>query len=507
MAGLVQFDAPPELLRRWAELKARKSELDRAAQARYLHDPAGWARDRLGVHLWSKQEEIAASVVANRRTAVRSAHGVGKSFTAAVLALWWIDVHPPGTAMVVSTAPSHEQVHAVLWEEIRRLHARGDLPGEVQRSDRWLDEQGRLVGLGRRPPDHAESAFQGIHRQFVLCLLDEAGGIPAWLWTAGEAITTGEDCRMVAIGNPDDNSSEFARVCLRDPGWHTIRISAFDSPNLSGEPVPDAIAKVLISQAWVEDKRQRWGETNPLFLAKVLGEFADSEDGLVPLSWVTAAQGRWRVWDEAGRPPQPGRLVLGVDVARYGEDKTCIAHRYGDVVAQLDRHAKLDTTQTTSLVAAALHRQPKAVAVVDVIGVGAGVVDQCRALGLPVRAFNASATTRMRDSTGSWKFRNMRSWAWWNVRELLDPALNSTLALPTDDELAAELTVPTWAPAAGSVLNVEAKDSVRKRLGRSTDSADAVCMALAQEKTWQTDEEGRALRPKVRRYADSVSWG
>ena len=116
----------------------------------------------------------------------------------------------------------------MLWEEIRRLHKRGALPGEVQRSDRWLDEQGRLVGLGRRPPDHAESAFQGIHRQFVLVILDEAGGIPAWLWTAAEAITTGEDCRMVAIGNPDDNSSEFARVCLRDQGWHTIRISAFD---------------------------------------------------------------------------------------------------------------------------------------------------------------------------------------------------------------------------------------------------------------------------------------
>src|SRR5438067_8935352 len=117
--GQVRFDAPVELLERWAALKARKSELDRAAQARYLHDPVAWAWDRLGVMLWSKQDEIARSVVRNRRTAVRSAHGVGKSFTAAVLALWWIDVHPPGTAMVVSTAPSHEQLHAVLWEEIR----------------------------------------------------------------------------------------------------------------------------------------------------------------------------------------------------------------------------------------------------------------------------------------------------------------------------------------------------------------------------------------------------
>ncbi len=502
----VRIDAPLDLLQRLKALKARKAELDRAAQARYLNDPVGWAWERLGIMLWSKQHEICASVVKNPRTAVQSSHGVGKSFTAAVLALWWIDVHPPGTAMVVSTAPSHEQVHAVLWEEIRRLHTRGNLPGTVQRSDRWLDEQGQLVGIGRRPPDHAESAFQGIHRQFVLALLDEAGGIPAWLWTATEAITTGEDCRILAIGNPDDNSSEFARVCLRDPGWHTIKISAYDSPNLTGEKVADAARETLVSRSWVEDKLTRWGETNPLYLAKVLGEFADSEDGIVPLSWVTAAQHRWHTWNDAKQPAQPGRFIVGVDVARYGTDKTCLAHRHGDVIMQLDRHSKMDTTQTTSLVTAAMHGKPGALAIVDVIGVGAGVVDQLRANRLPVTAFNASAATKRRDSTGAWKFPNVRSASWWNVRELLDPHQGSTLALPPDDELAAELTVPRWAPAAGSLIRVEDKDTVRKRLGRSTDSADAVCMALWQDPTPVLNEQGQAPRRRAKRYADAPTW-
>ena len=222
---------------------------------------------------------------------------------------------------------------------------------------------------------------------------------------------------------------------------------------------------------------------------------------------AAAANRRWQDWHDAGCPPQPGRLILGVDVARFGEDKTCIAHRYGDVIEQIDRYAKLDTTQTTSLVQAAMYMKPHAVAVVDVIGVGAGVVDQLRASRHAVRAFNASSATRQRDITGSWRFPNVRSAAWWSMRELLDPAHGASIALPPDDELTAELTAPKWDVRAGGVLVVESKDELRKRLGRSTDSADSVIQAFWQERTWQTDEQGRAKRPKVRRYADAVSWG
>src|SRR5688572_28358071 len=83
----------------------------------YLTDPVGWVQDRLGEFLWSKQREIATSVVEHRRTAVRSAHDIGKSFIASRLASWWVDIHPPGSAIVISTAPTYQQVHAILWEE------------------------------------------------------------------------------------------------------------------------------------------------------------------------------------------------------------------------------------------------------------------------------------------------------------------------------------------------------------------------------------------------------
>lgn len=483
--------------------------LERRSQtARWRDDPVTWVQERLGEHVWSKQAEIMRSVAEHKLTAVQSCHGVGKTHLASRLVLWMLDTHPVDDTMVVTTAPTSHQVRAVLWRYIRQGHESVNMPGMITQSQvpEWKID-GHLVGYGRRPADHQQSAFQGQHAEHMLIILDEAGGIPKWLWDAADSLMTGQDQHLLAIGNPDDNSSHFHTVCVKEPGWTKHHVSAFDAPSFTGEQVPDTVASKLVQRDWVEDKQLRWGENNPLYQAKVLGQWVDSEDALIPLSWVTAAQSRWHAWDDAGRPPQPGRLILGVDVARYGEDSTVIAHRYGDVIAELDRRDKLDTTETTTLVRAAMRRYPAAVAIVDVIGVGAGVVDQLRAARCPVVAFNAAKSTKRRDASGAWRFTNVRSASWWNLRELLDPANGATLALPPDDELTAELTIPKWDIRAGGILVVEAKESIRKRLGRSTDSADSVAMAMWQERTATIDEQGREQRPTVRRYADAVNWG
>lgn len=481
------------------QILAMRQRLDMKRAERYFNDPVAWARDRLGAHLWSKQRDAAMGLVSNKRVAIRSAHATGKSFLASVLACWWVDTRPPGEAMVVTTAPSYEQVHSILWEEIRRLHSVGGLAGEVHRSDRWIDEQGRLVGFGRRPPDYSQHAFQGIHRKYVLVLLDEACGIPAWIWTAAEAITTSDTCRILAIGNPDDNSSTFASVCMTDPNWYSIKISGYDSPNVTGETVPTVIKDNLITDNWIMERRIAWGEQNPLFQAKVLGEFADSEDGLIPLSWCKQAINRHKLWIDHGRPLIKAKRYIGVDPARFGLDKTAIVVREGDIVRDVYQYAKLDTTQTTSLVKAQLD-YPKSTAIVDTIGIGAGVYDQLKNMGKSVVSFVASEGTKYRDISGSWKFPNCRSAAWWNVRELLDPALDATLAIPDHDDLVADLTSPTWMPSAGSNLIVEPKEQIRHRLGRSTDTGDALCMSL-----WigTTGNKASAIKPQAYSYGES----
>src|SRR5262249_50646982 len=157
----------------------------------------------------------------------------------------------------------------------------------VLQSDEWKLDDGTLVGWGRKPADTDQHGFQGIHRRYVLVLLDEACGIPEQLWTAVEAITTGADCRILAIGNPDDPNTEFGKVCNPGSGWNTIRISGFDTPNFTDEPFPDALRPLMLSPEWVEDKRLRWGETSPRYIAKVLGEFPEiGDDTLISPRWI-----------------------------------------------------------------------------------------------------------------------------------------------------------------------------------------------------------------------------
>jgi hypothetical protein len=458
------------------------TDLDRAAWAAclrrwippppspYVTDPVGWVKTRLGEHLWSKQQEIADSVVKSRRTAVKSCHDAGKSFIASRIAAWWVDTHPPGEAFIVSTAPTYKQVNGILWEEIRRAakkaNAAGNpLPGRVLQSDEWKLDDGTLVGWGRKPADTDEHGFQGIHRRYVLVILDEACGIPTQLWTAVEAITTNADCRILAIGNPDDPSTEFANVCKPGSGWAIIQISAFDTPNFTDEPVPDGLRPLLLDPEWVEDKKHRWGEESPRYVSKVLGDFPDiGEDVLIPPSLILAAQ---------QRDLQPGpQCILGVDVARYGSDRTVIYLRRGPVVRLHGEWSKQSTTQTTGRVIAA-KRETKADEIrVDGVGVGGGVVDQLLDDGHDVLDMQAGAA-----ALDSEHFANARAEWYWGLRERFE---QGDIDLDSDDdELAAQLGAVKYKFTARGQVLIESKDDMRKRGLPSPDRADAVMLTAA----------------------------
>lgn len=443
------------------------------ADAHYLHDPAAWANDKLDTFLWSKQLDIAHSVTTHRRTAVKSCHGAGKSFTAGMLAAWWIDTHPPGEAIVVSTAPTYKQVHAVLWEEIRKQHHKGDLPGTVLQTDEWKIGD-VLVGMGRKPADHDAHGFQGIHRRYVLVILDEACGIPAPLWDAVEAITTNDDARILAIGNPDDPQTQFGNVCKPGSGWNVMQISSFDTPNLSGEHVPDYLRPLLPSAEWVEDARVRWGEDSPVYLSKVLGEFPEaSENTLIPARYITEAQNR--TLDATGHP-----AMLGVDVARYGTDRSVVATRQGGRVRVTRSWAKAATTQTTGQVID-LARQANAAEIrVDGVGVGGGVVDQLAEQGWPV--FDMQAGQAASDPT---KFINARAEWYWGLRQMFE---QGDIDLdPDDNETAAQLSAIRYRFTSRGQIQIESKDEMKARGVPSPDRADAVMLVCADAAT-ATDE-------------------
>lgn len=518
----------------------------------YRADGAQWLRDKLGEFPWSMQQEIMASVVKYRRTAVRSCHGVGKSWFGGRVMTWWIDTATiPTDRFVISTAPSAAQVSAVLWRELARAHRKGRLPGRINSAGypQWKLHDGPdgLVGYGRRPADYSDSAFQGIHApEGVLIVVDEANGVPAHLFQQIDSIMSDVSSRLLLIGNPTDPNSYFARACSPSSEYNVIHIDALRSPNFneeecrpfpfvralmeaegipySTEVVPPEVGKALVSPDWVESRIRDWAgvplslleqpwhkvrsevqkscASSGVFMARVRAVFP-SEDGdsVIPLGWIEQAMIRWEAWrdgvplfDAEGRPrldvehgqwpmaprmEQPGRRVIGVDVAREGNDRTVLAIRQGKVVEQLIVHVKQDTMQTADEVAAWL-AWPRAQAVVDTIGVGGGVADRLRQLRVGnVVDFVASENHHRKDATGHWGFRNNRGAAWWNLRELLDPSRGHNIMLPRDDELMIELGTAKYKPLEGQPIYViETKDEIKKRLGRSPDKADAVIQAF-----------------------------
>lgn len=457
-------------------LKAGLDKRDLAQRAaRYQGDPVGWVQERLRQTVWSKQREILAAVRDHRRVAVRSGHGVGKSWTAALVVCWWLDTHPPGTAFVVSTAPTFSQVRAILWRYIRKHHRSGELAGRVNQTEWLIDDE--LVGYGRKPADHDESGFQGIHARYVLVVLDEACGIPEQLWIAADALATGPDCRILAIGNPDNPASHFRKVCTPGSSWHQISISAFDSPNLTGEEVPEEMAVSLVGAEWVAEKAAEWGEDNPVYKSKVLGEFtADSPNQVVRASDIAKCRTPMATMPKL-ETMEP--VELGVDVGGGG-DETVIRERRGrragrEWRAHTDRPEKI-----APLILQAIRETGATAVKIDSIGVGFGVIGELR--NAANRGEHKAAIMGVNVATAasdSAKFVNLRAEMWWEIGRGLSADEGWDLAgMDNADTTIAQLLEPRWDVDPKGRIRVEPKDEIIKRLGRSPDNADALLLAF-----------------------------
>lgn len=488
----VEFDAPAQKVTRLLELRRQVAEAkQRKIRSRYYDDPAGFACDCIrwddGEGLTDYQTDILSAVPREKRVALRGPHGLGKTTIAAFLVLWFaITRDMAGTDWkVATTAGAWRQLERFLWPEVRKWarRLRWDVLGRDPLSERTemltlnikLDN-GQAFAVASDEP----ALIEGVHANAVLYIFDESKSIIPDTFDAAEGAFSGAgegrpmEAFAVAMSTPGEPSGRFFDIHSRKPGYEDWWVRHVT--------VDEAIAAGRISQDWVDQRARQWGRDSAVFANRVLGEFHSSDaDGVVPLEWVEAANARWRLWDEAGRPPG-GVCTVGVDVAREGSDKTVLALFDTPVVTELRRFAKQPTTATTGVVVGVLGASERT-AIVDVIGVGGGVVDQLREQGLRVVAFNASEGTDATDRSGELGFINTRSAAWWRVRELLDPAYGATLALPPDDELTGDLTAPRWKVTSTGKIQIESKDDIRKRLGRSTDAGDAVVQALWEAPT------------------------
>lgn len=433
--------------------------------APYMDNPQGWIEDVLGEHVWSKQAEICQSVVDNKYTAVKACHGPGKSFIAARIFCWWMNVHVLGDAFGVSSAPSWPQVQAILWREIRRAWLKGKLPGRITQECQWHMGDGRsseeLIAMGRKPADYNEHAFQGLHARFILVVLDEACGIPVSLWTAVKTLLTNDNARLLAIGNPDDPGAEFKKFC-DSPDVNTISISAYETPNFTGEWVPDEVAENLVTPGWVDEREREWGTESPLFVSKVLAEFPDvSDQYLFPPSIIQTGILTDLPGIDSGR--------YGADISRFGTDKSVVYRNRGGQIRFEDSWGMLDTMKTTGNLVKIMQRHHRVSPVpmnIDTIGIGAGVYDRMREQGYDVSPFTGSERAYRPD-----KFQNRRAEEYWRLRTEME---RGDIDIdPYDLRLQTQLqSIKYWFNSSGK-LQIESKEDMRDRGVPSPDHADA----------------------------------
>jgi hypothetical protein len=184
------------------------------------------------------------------------------------------------------------------------------------------------------------------------------------------------------------------------------------------------------------------------------------------------------------KPHRPGEplAALGLDVSRGGEDECIAALRFHRTI-ELVRIPREDTVNGGKLASKVLrilaeHPSSEASVYVDATGVGSSVVDCLAPYLSPGRLepFHGASASKERDIAGNLGFVNRRSAALWTLRERLDPTNPSRLFLPPDQKLAADLTAPTWEATARGV-QVQPKQQVHAKLGRSPDAGDATMLA------------------------------
>jgi hypothetical protein len=310
--------------------------------------PVAFARVFIGAHLWSTQNGIAQSVVVNDRTTARACTSAGKTFLAALLALWWVERYTDGIVIVTSSGwPQVEmQFMGGLRKHVAAARRRGFHYPEVMKDRLVLAPERYILGLS--PKD--ESAFGGYHEGHVLVIADEASGLGSHIYAGLEGMMSGGHARLLELGNPFTPEGEFYRHHTdKRSGYHAMRISALDTPNfafLGPGTEADRTARLLDATdeeceaavthpnltrpRWARDFIKALGVNHARVQSRVFGNFpTDSEHSVIKLAHAEAARDR-PVVDKGGP------IDIGIDPAGPGKDECAACAVAGEAVLRED---------------------------------------------------------------------------------------------------------------------------------------------------------------------------
>jgi len=407
------------------------------------------------------QIEALNAFASHDRVSIRAGHGVGKTTLIAWIVLWiastWRRFKIP------ITANSQDQLRDVVWPEIRKWAQK--LPEDLRNgieigADRIIRKTAdQSSAVARTASKDNPEALQGFHDEGLVFIIEEASGIPDIVFEVGLGSLSTAGAKMLMLGNPTRLSGFFydSHNRLRDR-WQTLRVSSEDVPRARGH---------------IEDIIARYGKDSNAYRVRVLGEFPRAEDDtVISLEMCERAIAR----RGAVARIETIAPVWGLDVARFGDDRTALAKRQANELIQpvVSWHG-MDTMQTAGRVFAewrdTVPEMRPASILVDVIGIGAGVVDRLRELGVPVRGINVGEAASANE-----RYMRLRDELWFRGREWLTAG---TAIIPKDDALIAELVEAHYEILSTGKIVVESKADMKERGVRSPDLADAFLLTFA----------------------------
>jgi phage terminase large subunit len=452
--------------------------------------PCLFAKEVLGAEPTEQQWQASRAIVKERRVSIRSGHGTGKSTFEAWCVLWFLSCYFP--AKVPATAPTSHQLEDVLWAELAKWHRvmRERYPALGGQFDwsagafRMKSAPNESFAVARTSRPEKPEALQGFHEENILFLIDEASGVPDNVFEVAEGALSTDGAFVVMAANPTRQSGYFfdSHHKMR-ASWAALHWSGVDSPR--------------VSRDYIENMRKKYGERSPVYKVRVLGEFVGAADGVISLEMCEAAKVR------EVEPIGSAKTVWGVDVARFGDDSTALAKRKGNVQLEpVQEWWGKDTMQTAGLIKAEWDSTPekdRPVAInVDVIGIGAGVVDRLKELGLPAVGVNVAESEAInsdtpKDSKGkpTRQFSRLRDQLWWRGREWLEA---KDCKLCDDDETVAELTTPTYTILSNGLIKIESKDELKARGVKSPNRADAWLNTFAELRNVSSTEWDKPIQ-------------
>jgi hypothetical protein len=356
------------------------------------------------------------------------------------------------------TAPTAGQLFDALFSELKAQVNK--LPPVLRDSFDVLSDRISLKAApessfasARTSSSERPEALAGIHSENVLLIVDEASAVPEPVFEAAAGSMSGHSACTILIGNPTRNSGLFYRTHHElSSDWDTMHVSCLDIP--------------LVSKDFVEQIKSTYGEGSNAYRIRVLGEFAVADnDTLIAAELVDAAMGRDVPVDVSDG------MIYGLDVARFGTDRSALCKRKGNVVMEVKSWGGLDLMQLVGAVVNEARTDNPVEICVDTIGLGSGVADRLREMGYNVRDVNVAESSAMNPNANK-----LRDELWLAVKDWL---ATRTVRIPNDQTLRHELVAPRYNFSSSGKIVVESKDAMKKRGMRSPDLADAVCLTFA----------------------------